>query len=208
MAVADEEDENYMLLKEAMTDSTFVTGLSSGDVIDGCFTVIYPFTSENRSTMSAEGSTENGSTMSAEDSTENGSTMSAEDSTENGSRHEADSDAMGSDHNRNDSCLVIKGCDTLFPGDISSETEQLIVHESEAGRIPDIRAGTLVVSHHGSRYSSDPEFLRAVGADTAVISCGRNNSYGHPAPETLERLEKCGIRIYRTDKEGAIIIEY
>ena len=115
---------------------------------------------------------------------------------------------MGSDHDRNDSCLVIKGCDTLFPGDISSETEQLIVHESEAGRIPDIRAGTLVVSHHGSRYSSDPEFLRAVGEDTAVISCGRNNSYGHPAPETLERLEKCGIRIYRTDKEGAIIIEY
>ena len=208
MAVADEEDENYMLLKEAMTDSTFVTGLSSGDVIDGCFTVIYPFTSENRSTMSAEGSTENGSTMSAEDSTENGSTMSAEDSTENGSRHEADSDAMGSDHDRNDSCLVIKGCDTLFPGDISSETEQLIVHESEAGRIPDIRAGTLVVSHHGSRYSSDLEFLRTVGADTAVISCGRNNSYGHPAPETLERLEKCGIRTYRTDKEGAIIIEY
>ncbi len=220
MAAADEEDENYMLLKEAMEDITFITGLSSGDVIDGCFTVIYPFagengstmsaedSTENGSTMSAEDSTENGSTMSAEDSTENGSTMSAEDSTENGSRHEEDSDAMGSDHNRNDSCLVIKGCDTLFPGDISSEIERHIVCDSEAGRIPDIRAGTLVVSHHGSRYSSDPEFLRAVGADAAVISCGRNNSYGHPAPETLERLEKCGIRIYRTDKEGAIIIEY
>jgi competence protein ComEC len=62
--------------------------------------------------------------------------------------------------------------------------------------------------HHGSKYSSSDEFLDFVSPDIAIISCGRHNMYGHPAPETLDRLEERGIRIYRTDLEGAVIINY
>ena len=99
----------------------------------------------------------------------------------------------------------MKAAGVLFPGDISAEIEQMIVADAAAGRIPDISADTLVVSHHGSRFSSDPEFLRAVGAKTAVISCGRNNIYGHPAPQTIDRLRESGMTIYRTDQDGAIL---
>jgi len=62
--------------------------------------------------------------------------------------------------------------------------------------------------HHGSKYSSSPEFLEAVSPDFTVVSCGRYNNYGHPSPETLDRLTDVGSIIYRTDKTGAIIIKY
>ena len=62
--------------------------------------------------------------------------------------------------------------------------------------------------HHGSKYSSSPEFLEAVSPDFTVVSCGRYNNYGHPSPETLDRLADVGSIIYRTDKTGAIIIKY
>ena len=69
--------------------------------------------------------------------------------------------------------------------------------------IPDIEV--LVVGHHGSKYSSCREFLAATRPEIAVISVGRN-SYGHPAPETLERLEEAGALVRRTDREGTITI--
>ena len=65
----------------------------------------------------------------------------------------------------------------------------------------------LKVPHHGSKYSSSEAFLKSVDCDIAIISAGENNLYGHPHKETLERLEEAGCKVYRTDKDGAIIIE-
>jgi competence protein ComEC len=62
----------------------------------------------------------------------------------------------------------------------------------------------LKVSHHGSKYATSEEFLQAVSPNEAVISVGKNNSYGHPAPEVIERLLKSGARIWRTDAMGDI----
>ncbi len=71
-----------------------------------------------------------------------------------------------------------------------------------------IDSDILVCPHHGSKYSSSEQLIDAVSPETVVISCGKNNLYGHPASETLERYEDAGVRIRRTDKEGAIIIKY
>ena len=70
------------------------------------------------------------------------------------------------------------------------------------------RKRILKCAHHGSKYSSSEEFIEGYDPDIAVISCGKNNMYGHPAPETLERLKEEGSFIYRTDLDGAVIIEY
>jgi competence protein ComEC len=65
----------------------------------------------------------------------------------------------------------------------------------------------LKVGHHGSRYSSTGAFLDAVEPAVAIISVGARNSFGHPTPEVLGRLEAAGARIYRTDRDGAVILE-
>ena len=65
----------------------------------------------------------------------------------------------------------------------------------------------LKVAHHGSRGSSTPEFLRAVAPLVAVISVGARNPYGHPSPDTLARLAAASAAIYRTDHDGAVILE-
>ena len=68
----------------------------------------------------------------------------------------------------------------------------------------DIDAEVLKVGHHGSKTSSSPEFIENVSPEFAVIQCGKDNTYGHPAPETLEVLGNYGINIFRTDLEGDI----
>jgi len=64
----------------------------------------------------------------------------------------------------------------------------------------------LKVGHHGSKTSSAEDFIAEVSPETAVISVGRDNKYDHPHPETLETLEKYGIKVFRTDIEGDIKI--
>ena len=64
----------------------------------------------------------------------------------------------------------------------------------------------LKVAHHGSRFSTDSSFLAAAHPDIAVISAGKNNSYGHPHEETLQRLGEAGAQIYRTDSMGAVTV--
>jgi competence protein ComEC len=66
-----------------------------------------------------------------------------------------------------------------------------------------LRADVLVVPHHGSR-TSDPAFLLATGAHTAVISVGRGNRHGHPHPAILEVLEQGRMRVFRTDLHGTV----
>jgi competence protein ComEC len=67
-----------------------------------------------------------------------------------------------------------------------------------------VDSNVLKVAHHGSKYSTSEEFLQNVNPEIAVISVGAENSYGHPTPETLQRLEKFGIKIFRTDKDGTV----
>ena len=85
----------------------------------------------------------------------------------------------------------------LFMGDAEKLSEQEIT--------ADVKADVLKAGHHGSSSSTSEEFLARVNPTAAVISCGKDNSYGHPHKETLEALEKAGIEIYRTDTMGTII---
>lgn len=109
------------------------------------------------------------------------------------------------DGDDNHGSMVLKyrcgGTEVLFTGDIAAEDEKLLLENGA-----DVSADILKVSHHGSKYSSDSEFLAAVDAKAAVISCGENNLYGHPHTETLERLEAAETEIHRTDEGGTILV--
>jgi competence protein ComEC len=87
----------------------------------------------------------------------------------------------------------------LLAGDVEREAQADLL----ADHLERLRVDVLVVPHHGSR-TSDPEFLAATGAHTAVISVGRGNRHGHPAREVLEVLGSAGMRVLRTDLEGTI----
>lgn len=89
----------------------------------------------------------------------------------------------------------------LFTGDLEEKAEKDLVL---SGR--NIEADVLKVNHHGSLTSSCTEFLKAVDPTYAVISCGKNNIYGHPAYATLASLEEEDIQTYRTDLQGTIVI--
>ncbi len=91
----------------------------------------------------------------------------------------------------------------LFTGDIGTSTESLLI-----GSDADIDCDILKVAHHGSKYSTSCEFIEACSPAVAVISVGEHNFYGHPAPETLERLETYGCEVFRTDREGAVVLVY
>ena len=91
--------------------------------------------------------------------------------------------------------------DTLITGDADSFVEKMLVKYRD---IPDIEL--LIVGHHGSKNSSCEEFLRSTAPELAVISAGANNAYGHPAAETLERLEALGSEVRRTDEEGSVTV--
>src|SRR5262249_49564843 len=89
----------------------------------------------------------------------------------------------------------------LFTGDAETETEDLMMKSG----VP-LRAQVLKVGHHGSRYATSVRFLEAVAPEAAVISVGGGNRYGHPAQQTLDRLRKAGVKVYRTDLNGEIAI--
>ena len=92
----------------------------------------------------------------------------------------------------------------LFTGDVEGRgQEQLDTFLRNAeGRYSDITL--LKVAHHGSMYTTDDEFLRLINPKVALISCGKDNSYGHPHKQLLNRLDKYGAEIYRTDMGGEI----
>jgi len=91
--------------------------------------------------------------------------------------------------------------DVLITGDADAFVEKMLVKYYP---IPDIEL--LLVGHHGSKNSSCEEFLQATSPELAVVSAGANNPYGHPARETLDRLEKLGAEIHRTDEEGSVTL--
>jgi competence protein ComEC len=69
-----------------------------------------------------------------------------------------------------------------------------------------LRADVLVAPHHGSRTSSIPAFVQAVGPQLVVFPAGYRNRQGHPHREVVERYRNAGTRIYRTDRDGAVTI--
>jgi beta-lactamase superfamily II metal-dependent hydrolase len=88
----------------------------------------------------------------------------------------------------------------LFPGDISSTVEAVVVAHGTS-----VATQILKVAHHGSAYSSSASFLSAVSPHEAIISVG-DNSYGHPSDDTISRLQAAGARVWRTDQWGTIIV--
>lgn len=105
----------------------------------------------------------------------------------------------------NDSSIVLRidygEISFLFTGDAEDWSEYMMI---DAG--VNLKANVLKVSHHGSGTASTEEFLRAVQPEYAVISVGKNNEYGHPHKNVLDRLTTTGAKILRTDKLGTIII--
>ncbi|MGE4549652.1 MAG: ComEC/Rec2 family competence protein [Intestinibacillus sp.] len=92
----------------------------------------------------------------------------------------------------------------LFMGDAEKEIEDALVH-SEAVLTCDV----LKVGHHGSKTSSTLEFLKRTKAKTAVISCGADNVYGFPDPETIQNLKDAGFtKIYNTAVDGTVVLKF
>ena len=103
----------------------------------------------------------------------------------------------------NERCIIslvsVGDYDLLYTGDSPKRAELQLI---QTHALPDTEL--LVVGHHGSDTSTDPAFLDAVRAEQAVISVGRNNSYGHPSRQVLARLQSRGMEIYRTDRNGTV----
>lgn len=105
------------------------------------------------------------------------------------------------DEEQNNNSIVVKltyGDDKfLFTGDAEKSEED--------GIWTNIKCDVLKIGHHGSDSSSTSNFLKKVEPTYAVISCGLNNSYGHPTSDVLKRLDDRNIDVYRTDIQGTII---
>ncbi len=105
----------------------------------------------------------------------------------------------------NDQSIVLRAeyekISFMITGDqeIPAEKDLLSYHGTSA-----LKSTVLKMGHHGSSTSSGTSFLNAVSPDYGVISCGTDNSYGHPHKETISRLEKMGIVYYRTDLQGTV----
>lgn len=94
---------------------------------------------------------------------------------------------------------IFKG---LFSGDISSEVERALIKE---GLLSDV--DLYKAAHHGSKYSNSEQLLNEIQPEVCIVSCGIDNSYGHPHIEVLERLEDMGCEVYLTAEFGQITID-
>ena len=110
-----------------------------------------------------------------------------------------------SDGAKNDDSLVLRLRFTdramMLPGDAERTAEREIVAKA---RPEELQAEVLKIGHHGSKNSTTAEFLAAVKPRLAIISVGEENPYGHPNAELLERLANAGVRVLRTDRDGAV----
>ncbi len=103
------------------------------------------------------------------------------------------------------------GVSALFCGDATSRVEGTLMrdYKQEFFADWDVKLDSteiLKVSHHGSNSGSGLEFLRFLGVETGVISCGRNNLYGHPDAEVCGNLASVGAAVYRTDRQGTVVV--
>ena len=109
--------------------------------------------------------------------------------------------------------LQYKEFRVLFTGDIEADrigydgkTFLPGAEEQILARGEDIRAQVLKLPHHGSRYSTHDAFLAAVNPEVAIALAGKNNEYGHPHGDTLQKLVKAGITPYWTASHGTVVI--
>jgi competence protein ComEC len=111
----------------------------------------------------------------------------------------------GEDTGENNRSLVLKltygSVSILFTGDIEQEAERFLLQSGHS-----LSATVLKVPHHGSRTSSSPPFVRAVGPSVAVFSVQRDSRFGHPHRAVLDRYTTLGAHIFRTDEHGAITV--
>lgn len=107
------------------------------------------------------------------------------------------------DANNNSIVIMLKheNVRMLLTGDAESPVERQLVVDGAV-----VKADVLKAGHHGSKTSTTPEFLTAVGPQAVLISVGGNNRYGHPHLSVLERLEQFGIPYYRTDQKGDVTV--
>ncbi|USE34408.1 DNA internalization-related competence protein ComEC/Rec2 [Endozoicomonas sp. SCSIO W0465] len=110
----------------------------------------------------------------------------------------------GGDYRRsNDSSCVLKvtaGTDSLLlPGDISGRVEKRLIEQGT-----ELKASVLVAAHHGSRFSSSSEFLSIVQPGAIIFSSGFANRFGHPAPETVARVQNSGAETFNTAEDGSL----
>lgn len=108
--------------------------------------------------------------------------------------------------NNNDSLTLYGkiGNDTwLFTGDLEVEGEEQLIN-----CYPNLKATHLKIAHHGSKTSTSQAFLNQIQADEALISVGRNNTFGHPNEEVIKRLKEMDINVLNTAEEGAIMFKY
>lgn len=99
--------------------------------------------------------------------------------------------------------LIYGNTRIMFTGDSPSKIEHYLVSLDGAK----LKSDVLKVGHHGSRTSTSAEFAGSVAPTYAMISDGLNNKYGHPHKETLETLQKFGVKIFRTDQMGTIVMK-
>jgi competence protein ComEC len=107
---------------------------------------------------------------------------------------------------RNDAGLVLRVelglASFLLAADIGAAREHELIASGTR-----LASTVLKVAHHGSRFSTTSEFLRAVRPTAAAISVGARTGHGHPDPGVLARLVEAGVEVYRTDRDGAVIFE-
>jgi len=105
----------------------------------------------------------------------------------------------------NDRSLVLKmqscGRSVLLTGDAGSVAESWM-QRTWGDRL---KSDVLKIGHHGSRHSTSDSFVDAVHPEEAVISVGARNTHGHPSPLVIDRLDRRGVRTYRTDRSGTVI---
>lgn len=89
--------------------------------------------------------------------------------------------------------------DVLLTGDLEYEGEQALINQGLLSKIEVLKVG-----HHGSKTSTSEPFLNTIRPEVAVISSGKDNKYGHPVPEVMEKLKQSGAQILRTDELGSV----
>ena len=112
---------------------------------------------------------------------------------------------------RNDASLVLRlsqgDFQMLLTGDLEKSGEDWLVEQARPATQNSLRCTILDAGHHGASNATGEALLDLAQPELVLISCGKNNRYGHPAPETLQRLEERGIRWYSTAEVGAIQVQ-
>lgn len=107
--------------------------------------------------------------------------------------------------------LDYQGVSALFTGDAPTTTENTLMLDDGTGLLSrygvDLKSTEILkVAHHGSADSTSKAFVEYMNAETAIVSCGAENAYGHPSAEVIETLTGAGVDVYRTDTQGSVIV--